>query len=272
MKINKLQYWLKSTAKLFKDFKSLVLDGNDPKKRRIFIDRGSDVLFVAHIDTVQKPKYIRQRKTKTGKQKRIYAQGLDDRLGCMIAYELSKEFNIDLLICDNEEQGKSTGQYHKLKDYNWIAEFDRAGKDVVTYDLDSAKFKSALSDYWEIGFGSFSDVCQLKTNVCCVNIGIGYEFAHSKDSYVCIKTLNKQIEKFKQFYAANKDIVYIQECIPIKDVYIWDDSEYHFDRTIGKCELCGLSNNIDYIFGHIICEDCFEAMYAEYADVMWDRI
>ena len=246
--IKKLKYWLKSKEILFADFKRFTLDYKDLNKRRIFIDRKSDVLFVAHIDAVQTPKYIRTRKTKSGKLKRIYAQGLDDRLGCMLAYELSNEFDADLLICDNEEKFQSTGQYHRLKDYNWIVEFDRAGNDVVTYNLDSPKFLTVLSEFWNVGIGACSDISELETTTCCMNIGIGYEFAHSKDSYVDVKTLNKQLDKFRTFYSLYADTKFEQE---LTDNFM-------------ECEICYGNYNVAETFGYLICEDCFNVMFNNY--------
>lgn len=260
--INKLKYWLKPKNELFEDFQSFMLDRTKNPQHRIFIDRDSDVLFVSHIDTVKKPKFIRKTK------RRIYASGLDNRLGCLIAYELSKELKADLLICDHEEMARSSGQFHELKEYNWIVEFDRAGDDVVTYDLDCKDFRRALSDYWKIGFGCFSDVCQLNTNVCCMNVGIGYEFAHSVDSYVCKKTMNRQIEKFKQFYQEHKDTQYKQDKQDDKfDVFDYWNVDHK--QYAGECELCGIMANVDYIFGHIICKDCFDDMYNQYCFNVW---
>jgi len=117
---------------------------------------------------------------------------------------LSERLDVDLLLTDHEESCDSTAQYHTLKNYNWIAEFDREGEDVVTYNLDSKKFLTALGDFWSIGIGAFSDICSMQTDVCCVNIGIGHQLSHSKDSYVCIKTLRKQIERFLIFYDTYK--------------------------------------------------------------------
>lgn len=265
MKINDLHYWLNPKEDIFADFDSFVLDGKYPKMHRIFIDRNSKILLVAHIDTVQKPKFIRQRKTKSGRIKRIYAHGLDDRLGCTIAYQLSEELNTDLLICDHEEKCRSTGQFHELKDYNWIAEFDREGKDVVTYDLDCDEFRNAILEYWKIGFGSFSDILKLQTTVCCMNVGIGHSFSHSKDSYVCIKTMNQQIAKFRRFYNEYKDTEFVRDEKPYS-IYN-DDDEYcsYVQRDYkGICEVCGLQTEVAYVFGHIICQDCFESIISQY--------
>ena len=247
--MNNIKYWLKSKKKLVADFQNFVLEGENPGRSRIFIDKGADVLFVAHIDTVLKPEYIRQRRTRSGKVKRVYAHGLDDRLGCMVAYELSERLNADLLICDNEESMKSTGQYHDLKDYNWIAEFDRAGGDVVTYGLDNKLFLTAIKNYWDVGIGSFSDISQLETTACCMNVGIGYEFAHSKDSYVDMQIMKRQIRRFVQFYQENKDIKYVQDVKSLVDD--WDSLHS------GQCELCGGFTNVESIFDYCICRGCF---------------
>ena len=134
--------------------------------------------------------------------------------------------------------------------------FDRGGGDVVTYDLDSVEWIAALADYFRIGIGIFSDISMMDTDLCCVNVGIGYEFAHSKDSYACIKTMNRQIAMFKQFYAEYKDVKFVQDKKPEHNVFDYYEA--------GECELCGLLTSVDYIFGHIICEQCFEDMLAEY--------
>lgn len=246
--LNKLKYWLKPKQHIFENFGLNVLDANDDSKHRIFIDRESDVLFVAHLDTVQEPKFIRKTK------KRIYATGLDDRLGCLVAYELSIELNADLLFTDHEESFSSTAQYHDYKDYKWIVEFDRYRNDVVIYDCGSKEFESALSEFWRIGIGSFSDICLMDVTCCCMNLGIGYYNAHSKDSYCTIRQVKKQIKKFEQFYIKYKDIAFIRD-VPFSEPYIDDDKSL--------CEIC----NWDYgtkVYDIVICEDCFNTMVMQY--------
>lgn len=237
MNLNKLSYWLQPKDKIFADFDSYVAGVN--QTRRIFIDRGADVLFIAHLDTVLPPKLIKRT------NKRIYARGLDDRLGCLVATELSQQLNADLLLTDYEETGKTTAWHHDCKPYNWIVEFDREGRDVVTYDLDSPDFRKALSNYWDIGIGSYSDIVTLETETCCMNLGIGYKHSHSKDSYVSLKILRSQIRKFLLFYHRYKDTKFEQ-------------SEHNYNKytTYCDCELCG--NYVsEYVHGHYICEDCF---------------
>ena len=241
--LNKLKYWLRPTNTIFNDFSEYVVGNKN--ERRIFIDRGADILFVAHIDTVQPPKYKRIRKTKSKKVKRLYAQGLDDRLGCLIAYELAERLGADLLLTDNEERVYSTSRFHQCKQYNWIAEFDRAGCDIVTYGLDSMEFLSALEKHFTIGIGSYSDIYDLQTDVCCFNVGIGYELAHSQDSYVVVKTMQEQINRFLAFYAENKDIEYKQ-----------DHTFDYWEQNCDQCDICGIYG-AESVYGYYICEDCF---------------
>ena len=245
--LNELKYWLIPKRHIFEDFTLDVLDANDTTKHRIFIDRDSDVLFVAHLDTVQEPKFIRKTR------KRIYATGLDDRLGCLIAYELSEQLNADLLLTDHEESFKSTAQYHDYKDYKWIVEFDRYRDDVVVFDCGSKEFESALSEYWRIGIGSFSDICLMNVGCCCMNLGIGYYNAHGENSYCTIKQVYRQIDKFKQFYAKYKDVEFMRD-VPFSAPYVDDDS---------ICEICSW-NYGKKVFGLYICEDCFNSMVTQY--------
>ena len=249
--IRKLKHWLQPTEHIFRDLQQYVL--GDVKQHRIFIDRGGSVLFVAHLDSVQKPNFIRYRKTKSGKIKRIYASGLDDRLGAMLAFVLSKELKADLLLTDYEERMQTTAKYHNCKDYNWIVEFDRAGYDVVTYDLSSIEFDNTLQEYWSVNYGAYSDICELKTDACCFNLGIGYELAHSRNSYCDVKTVKQQIELFRRFYVTYKDVQFKQD----------EKSDYWQDNyTIDRCDICGMVN-AELMYSWYICQDCFEQMVYE---------
>ena len=245
---NDLKYWLSDVADIFDDFKDYVLDVDNIEKRRIFIDNDSDILFVAHLDTVQTPKFIKRSK------KRIYAQGLDDRLGCMTAYELSQELKADLLLTDHEESIRSTAEFHTCKDYNWIVEFDREGNDVVTYDCDSVEFLDELEKYFIVGFGSFSDIAILSTDACCFNLGLGHKKSHSKDSYVHLHTYKQQVQRFRQFYTRYKDTKFI------RDAKQYDDYYTGYGHTnIGACDICGFADGVR-IFGHVLCEECLDYM------------
>ena len=132
-------------------------------------------------------------------------------------------------------------------------EFDRYRDDVVVYDCGSKDFENVLSEYWRIGFGSFSDICLMDVTCCCMNLGIGYYNAHDKNSYVTKKTFNKQIEKFKLFYAKYRDVAFIR-----------DTPFYRFiDNDDDICEMCGWSIG-KKVYDLYICEDCFNAMVTQY--------
>ncbi len=200
------RYWFNDIEKIFKDFhrENKVLDFDDKNKRRIFIDNGAKILFIAHLDTVQKPLI---RKIKKG---RIYGAGFDDRAGCYCAYELSKTLKADVLLCDNEESGCSSALYHQCKEYNWILELDRSGTDFVEYDTAPFSMIEAAKKYFKEGIGSFSDIAFLDTKCAAINCGIGYQHAHSKDSYIVLDDMEKQLKRIKRFYEHNKDIKYNQ--------------------------------------------------------------
>jgi hypothetical protein len=255
-------FWFKDTDSMFTSFDKYVLDKDDATKRRVFIDNGGSVLFVAHLDTVQTPMI------KKYKKDRIWAQGLDDRLGACIAYKLSTMLGADLLLTDNEESGQSTATYHEMDTrYNWVVEFDRAGDDVVTYDLHNKQFHDDLDDIWAVGDGIFSDICFLDTPVCCFNLGIGYELSHSKDSWADLTIMNAQIAKFIDFYQEHKDTEYVFDGLPNGSYYnqINKYDKYSIDAD-WICEICGYEYGDD-CHGHCICKDCFEYMYCEVGGV-----
>jgi hypothetical protein len=194
---------------------------------------------------------------------RIYAAGLDDRLGCHIAYTLSEKLNADLLLTDNEETGKSTAQYHTCKNYNWIAEFDRCGTDAVTYELDNKKFLNQLKKHFKIGIGSFSDIAFLNTDACCVNIGIGFYDAHSQYSFFEPKIFQSQIVKFMKFYNENKNKKFRQdfEVNNLKFISNYSDDKLIFSQI--QCDICGCFYNYDELLDTdkgIICENCITAV------------
>lgn len=248
--LDKLKFWMQPTDKIFSHFHNFVYGNySKPKSknkntRRIFIDRGGDVLFVAHVDTVLPPKIKKRTK------KRLHASGLDDRLGCLLAYELGVELQVDTLLTDDEEKCQSTAQYHISKNYNWVVEFDRAGDDVVTYGIDNYEFQRALIEYWDIGWGSYSDIMDLPTLSCCFNLGIGYQYAHNKDSYVDLRILKQQLEKFRIFYQKYSGTKFMADKQSETDY----TGQYIYDI---QCDICGGDENVEEIHNYIICESCF---------------
>ncbi len=248
------EFWFRSTKSIFRDFNKHVLDKGRIDKHRVFIDRGSDILAIAHLDTVQKPKWNKL------SHNILYASGLDDRLGCFLAYQISEELGLDLLLTDHEERGGTTGMFQTLKDYNWIAEFDRGGEDVVTYDLDCPEFLDALDEFFDLGHGLYSDICSIETTACCVNVGIGYDrkSAHGESNFADLEVVVRQMRQFREFYATHKDHKFVQ--VPREDSRWGNDSQrgsYGNSSYWDECDICG-EGGTQEIFGYLLCFDCVQ--------------
>jgi hypothetical protein len=130
---------------------------------------------------------------------------VDDRLGCALALGCTSW--ADILFTDCEEQGRSTAAYFQApRAYNWIIGFDRRGTDVVTYDYKDKDWLSALTDYFTIGHGSFSDVGYLeKLGTACVNMGVGYYNEHTTKAYWNPKETEEQFSKLYAFWSKYRD-------------------------------------------------------------------
>lgn len=164
----------------------------------IHIDNGANVLAVAHLDYVlwANPKI---------KKDTIYCPQLDDRLGVWVILDVLKEvgINVDVLLTDSEECGRSTSQYFDSpKEYNWMFQFDRAGNDVVMYEYETDEHCEKLESVgWKVGNGSFSDICHLNHLACTgFNFGVGYWMQHTKKCYADLRDTRRNVAKFMAFY------------------------------------------------------------------------
>ncbi len=176
----------------------------------IFQDNGSDVLAVAHLDTVRQDRhfgvYREDRDT-------LFNCQLDDRLGAWIILDAlpARDIVPDVLLTTGEESCRSTAAYFaNRKQYNWIVEFDRMGTDVVTYQYTSCDWLDALHAAGNrIGYGSYSDIAELDhLETAAVNWGVGYHNNHAPDSYCSISELGDALERFVKFYKENYAIRY----------------------------------------------------------------
>jgi len=210
-----------------------------------FKDNGGNVLLVAHADTVQKG--LRFSKN----ENIIFSPMLDDRLGvALVADYLPSVLSapVDILITDDEECGNSSARsFVSPKEYNWIAEMDRGGGDVVTYCLDSPDWNSALeSAGFTIGSGIYSDICELTDTCCMVNVGIGYDLYHSAKAYANTDTLQQNLVRFVTLFDAYCNQMFEQ-----------DASQYQFDKFV---EPAGTES---YGYGwQCRCDEC-ESMFYE---------
>lgn len=178
----------------------------------IYIDRGSPVLGVAHLDTVAKGKLPKPRWF-NGKDgfPIVNSIALDDRLGAWVLLDLLPHLGLtfDVILCDSEERGRSTAEHFTpTRQYNWGFEFDRAGVDTVLYDYeDSKEWKEKLEDHgFLIGSGSFSDIsCLTSLGFCCANFSVGYHHQHTPNCYADLYDTHYMVSLFVDFFKANAD-------------------------------------------------------------------
>lgn len=174
-----------------------------------FKDNGSDILAVAHLDTVENMKHHALCKLTTDTL--IFDARLDDRLGVYTILHMLPRMGIrtDVLFCTDEERGKSTGaDFRSDKQYKWIVEFDRMGEDVVTYQYDEVPGleHSLMKAGFTIGQGSFSDISTMgKLKAGAFNVGVNYQDYHSEQAHFGLNGYLLQLAKFRNFYDANYD-------------------------------------------------------------------
>lgn len=183
-----------------------------------FADRGSDILFVAHLDTVvhHEDRLCDFAETKAGPV--VHSGTLDDRLGAYIGLELIPKLLgdnwADVLLTVGEESGQSTAEFFDPalhaggKQYKWIIEFDRKGTDVVMYSYQDFETSARVRDIGAVvGHGSVSDISYMTGLGCkAFNWGTGYGGDyHSVKGYAYLMDTYKMVLLFLKFYAANKD-------------------------------------------------------------------
>lgn len=248
--------------------------------RNIFVDRGANILGVAHRDTYG---------TDYGGNdthffpigSRIYNASLDDRAGVYILVDwlLNLGLDYDILITTDEEMGMSSAWEFKTdKEYNWMFQFDRAGTDVVTYQYKEEDWMEAIRDIFpKIGTGSFTDIRDLDLGICGMNIGTAYYDQHSSYSYFSPSELSRMIALFVEFYTTNKDTKFEHEGIPYRKSRTpyygrnsLDIANYYQTSATGgveygiqeMCEECGkIYEPHEDSWG--ICDDCWDELRYE---------
>lgn len=173
-------------------------------------DNGAPVLFVAHLDHVQRDGTCTVTKTEAGGLLAL-SGALDDRLGAYIGLEMLPKLGItcDVLLTTNEEQCASSARdfhdYVSHKQYNWMIEFDRGGTDVVLYQYDTPELRDLVeASGAHVGMGSYSDIADLDQLDCAgLNWGVGYEDYHSARSHAWLDDTFKMVSKFLRFHASN---------------------------------------------------------------------
>lgn len=233
-----------------------------------FLDRGSDILAVAHLDTCVSHK---QRKTSfvdTADGPVVHSGALDDRLGAYTILELLPKLgiNVDVLLTTGEESGMSTAEHFTPppgKEYRWMIEFDRGGTDVVMYQYEDNECKWLVKDSGaRFGSGSFSDIAYLEhLEIKGFNWGVGYEDYHSVRGYAYLQDYWMMLGHFVKFHAANVDKYLPHEPAPMGRYGSYSGGVYGGRWwDIEDCKGCGLANYTNP--NGDLCETC-EDEYAE---------
>jgi hypothetical protein len=171
----------------------------------------SKVLAVAHTD------WVMYREPKMNYQKEIVCcPQLDDRLGVwlitnQLPWMIDPAMPYDILLTDLEEKGRTTaGSFIPPvgKKYNWMFEFDRKGSEVVMYGYKTPTLKKLCEKYgFEVGNGSFTDICALDTLNCAgFNIGTGYHNEHSERCHADLRETFDNVQRFLSMYHDNYNL------------------------------------------------------------------
>lgn len=187
-----------------------------------YINRGSNILSIAHLDTVYQRSHFHKLGLADGNVW-VMSPWLDNRLGTYILLHLLPTLGIelDVLLTEGEEAGKSTAAYFtSRKKYKWMVSFDRASNDVVCYRYTDASFSKAILDagYKSVSHGTRSDIDYLAHLGCRgLNIGNGLVQveSHGLFSTANMNTCVSQVEKFVTFYDANKDTLWDYSSAPV---------------------------------------------------------
>ena len=170
-------------------------------------DNGSDLLAVAHLDSVQQDRTCAVVDTAGGQ---LAVSGvLDDRLGAYVILELLPRLGVvaDWLLTTDEEAGDSTAaEFDTDKRYHWMFQFDRGGTDVVMYDYETPELVRLVeSTGARVRTGSFSDICFLEHLGCAgFNWGVGYRDYHSPRAHAWLEDTFTMVARFLRFHAANR--------------------------------------------------------------------
>ena len=234
------------------------------ERKHVYVDNGSPILLVAHVDTVKAPRLNKGSMT---------GRGFDDRLGVCLAHKLVKEYPaiFDLLLTDFEESGGSTAEYfnpsHK---YNLVVELDREGADYVDYGLASDELHDLLAGYeFERGLGSYTDICSMPQVTCCkINVGIGTYDSHGKKSGYDKAIADLQIARLLGFVHDHHDTRFTGNSDedwgygPItpygdSDYIEIDGCEYYEDWYPGleECRICGAYVATERLYDYE-CPEC----------------
>lgn len=248
------------------DFSEYATRVDLPGRDRFYYyqDNGSDILAVAHLDSVQDEVTCDVIDTAAGPL--VVSGSLDDRLGAYVILELLPALGIrcDILLTTDEERGATTAREfsedYDGKQYNWIIEFDRGGTDVVMYDYETPEYVALVEAAGaRVGIGSYSDICELEDLGCAAwNWGVGYEDYHGPRAHAWLADTFKMVARFEQFHAMNAEIH-----LPHEPRRLNDDGWISYRDDIDPDDI-DIDAEVEADCGHMV-DLADERTYVEYA-------
>lgn len=196
------------------DMDTYGVDQREPHDFYHFRDNGSNVLAVAHLDTVSDASEREAHFLDTSGGPVVYSRALDDRLGAYIILDLLPELlghQYDVLLTTGEEMGASTAAFFEPdKDYDWMIEFDRGGTDVVMYQYEDEETCDAVRRVGaRVGDGIFSDISYMDHLGCKGwNWGVGYQDYHGPRAHAYLDDTMMMVARFLNFDHHNRGVYY----------------------------------------------------------------
>lgn len=221
---------------------TVEVDQHAPSNFYHFRDNGSDVLFVAHLDTVAKRGARDCHFVHTEAGLVVYSRALDDRLGAYVGLVLLPKLGItyDVLLTVGEETGQSTAAFFDAsKDYRYMIEFDRGGTDVVMYQYeDDDTCDRVKASGARVGDGIFSDISYMEhLGIKGFNWGVGYRDYHTQRSHAYLSDTFTMVAHYLRFHEQNLGTTMPHVTIPKHLSYWWDEEKV---ETLRECAMCGL--------------------------------
>jgi hypothetical protein len=216
------------------------VDQTAPADFYLHQDNGSNVLAVAHLDTVglHNEREAHFVETECAGDV-VFSRALDDRLGAYIILHLLPALGIrhDILLTVGEESGQSTaGHYSPDKDYDYLIEFDRGGTDVVMYQYeDSDMCELVESCGARVGDGIFSDISYMESlGIKGFNWGTGYRDYHGPRAHAYLDDTFDMVAQYLRFHKQNARTYMPHESARLSNDDWWlahEDSRYPDNET-----------------------------------------
>lgn len=235
-----LNMTINSSEPVFAKFEALpgVITNGSGSSKYVYVpgSRANRVLLIAHADTVWEDEG--ERKNRVYYEKGIFKSndpqvglGADDRAGCAMVW-LMRNSGHSLLITGGEEIGGIASNfivksqpdiYGEInKKHAFVVQLDRRNaKDFKCYDVGSKDFRahitSQLKDYNEPDRSSFTDISFLCTDICGVNLSVGYYNEHSPEEYLVVSEWLNTLNHIRTWLSRTDLPTCMQDKEPEKD-------------------------------------------------------